>query len=315
MLRTCRPPITFVFGLPRSGTTWLAKILDSHPDVLYRHEPDIGTTEHTIPFYPETIDEHLDDARLFVDELIRNRSRRVAASRPMFRKAYHTWPKQSLRCLIACVSWLGAYLGIEILVPDFTDEMGVHVVIKSVISMGRAGLLLGASGANAIIILRHPCAQITSVLRGTKTGKQDIDHVRWPILTKKLPTRSFSRAEWEAMTPVENLAWKWVIGNTIALKECPSAFVIRHEDLCFDPVGSARAIFEYLGLSWSEQTDRFLVYSTTGSSSYFGIRRDSRKESMKRFDGLADGDAEIVRAITENSLPGQFYRDEMIKAS
>jgi len=29
-----------VSGSPRSGTTWLAKLLDSHPDVLYRHEPD-----------------------------------------------------------------------------------------------------------------------------------------------------------------------------------------------------------------------------------------------------------------------------------
>ena len=29
-----------IVGAPRSGTTWLAKILDSHPDVLYRHEPD-----------------------------------------------------------------------------------------------------------------------------------------------------------------------------------------------------------------------------------------------------------------------------------
>ena len=27
-------------GSPRSGTTWMAKIIDSHPQVLYRHEPD-----------------------------------------------------------------------------------------------------------------------------------------------------------------------------------------------------------------------------------------------------------------------------------
>ena len=36
---TLRAPI-LLFGMPRSGTTWLGKIFDSHPLVLYRHEPD-----------------------------------------------------------------------------------------------------------------------------------------------------------------------------------------------------------------------------------------------------------------------------------
>lgn len=42
-----------VLGSPRSGTTWLGKIFDSHPDVLYLHEPDTIRRNWDIPFLPE----------------------------------------------------------------------------------------------------------------------------------------------------------------------------------------------------------------------------------------------------------------------
>ena len=32
--------IHLITGMPRSGTTWIAKIIDSSPDVFYYHEPD-----------------------------------------------------------------------------------------------------------------------------------------------------------------------------------------------------------------------------------------------------------------------------------
>ena len=39
-------------GMPRSGTTWIGKILDSHPRTLYRHEPDTWRRLDTIPLFP-----------------------------------------------------------------------------------------------------------------------------------------------------------------------------------------------------------------------------------------------------------------------
>jgi sulfotransferase family protein len=43
-----------ILGAPRSGTTWLAKIVDSHPDVLYRHEPD-ATLPGPSPMTPDAL--------------------------------------------------------------------------------------------------------------------------------------------------------------------------------------------------------------------------------------------------------------------
>lgn len=38
-----------ILGSPRSGTTWLAAIFDSHEDILYRHEPDIVVRQPLLP--------------------------------------------------------------------------------------------------------------------------------------------------------------------------------------------------------------------------------------------------------------------------
>jgi hypothetical protein len=40
-----------ILGAPRSGTTWLGKIFDSHPRVLYRHEPDSVYRTVAIPSF------------------------------------------------------------------------------------------------------------------------------------------------------------------------------------------------------------------------------------------------------------------------
>ena len=62
-----------VLGYPRSGTTWLAKIFDSHPDILYRHEPD-----ELSPARPDMA------PNVQIRTWLRQRGLRSAAKRPRF---------------------------------------------------------------------------------------------------------------------------------------------------------------------------------------------------------------------------------------
>ena len=79
------PPLILLFGMPRSGTTWLGKIFDSHPDTLYRHEPDSKGTLNQIPLFPIVSDK--EKYREFLEKYIKKlpeiQDEKVSASLPI----------------------------------------------------------------------------------------------------------------------------------------------------------------------------------------------------------------------------------------
>src|SRR5689334_11827434 len=80
--------VILVLGGPRSGTTWLAKIFDSHPDVLYRHEPDTVNRDRVLQdvFTDGQIDAHREAARHYLRQLLQVQTLKTAGSLPLFRK-------------------------------------------------------------------------------------------------------------------------------------------------------------------------------------------------------------------------------------
>ncbi|TAL04122.1 MAG: hypothetical protein EPO08_02415, partial [Rhodospirillaceae bacterium] len=142
-------PLTLILGAPRSGTTWLAKIFDSHPSVLYRHEPDMARRKAPIPvFYPDADrPRHATAIREQMAEFIQVRALKSAGSIPVFRKSYDhhlTYAARlasvySLRLAdIAIGSAVRKYLN----VPDWgraQSNTNLHVVIKSVSAAHHAG--------------------------------------------------------------------------------------------------------------------------------------------------------------------------------
>lgn len=85
--------VILVVGTPRSGTTWLAKIIDSHPDVLYRHEPD-----ETLPGPPS-----LTGAALpaLLSRWAADRHARSVTKQPFFPKSWQPGWARTLRTVFA----------------------------------------------------------------------------------------------------------------------------------------------------------------------------------------------------------------------
>jgi Sulfotransferase family len=93
MLGATMPPSPILlFGMPRSGTSWVGKILDSHPDTLYRHEPDAGGALNALPLgaRPTEAERYRDVVNDFARRLPDMRSAKVASILPLLRKRYYS---------------------------------------------------------------------------------------------------------------------------------------------------------------------------------------------------------------------------------
>ena len=79
-----------IFGSSRSGTTWLGKIFDSHPDVIYLHESDSILVNKEIPFQVNEgeLEENIPLASKYISRLLDVKNIKVTGSLPIFKKNY-----------------------------------------------------------------------------------------------------------------------------------------------------------------------------------------------------------------------------------
>ncbi len=321
--------IILLFGLPRSGTTWLAKLFDSHPDVLYRHEPDSIRRGKHLPEWPgpDPSPAELASARAYLAELLRVRTLKSAGSLPMFGKHFRGSAAHALRLGLAqALHGLGALRGGRrlsraIAIPDLIARSAsgrLHIVLKSVTSPHRLGLLAGAvPGCRTILLLRHPCGQVASMLRGAQAGlfeeKLELD-LPWLLRSPAAHRHGLTAASFARLEPAEQLAWRWVIlaeQASTALERLPRARLVRHGDLSAEPETALRALFSFAGLDWNPQSEAFLRRSThgVGPQRYYGVFRDSTREVDKWRRELDGPTQRRILAVVRNSSLAKLWPD------
>jgi hypothetical protein len=277
-----------IFSAPRSGSTWLAKLFDSHPDVLYLHEPELFN--RGLDFLPYWLNGSPDEiyiaaARDYFYRLIGLRSSRVIGRTPFFRKNYRSTSSELVRQgLIGAVKLLES-LGLEratrnFAIPDFRDPDKLIVpVVKSVSALGRARILIEAMGdeLRPILLIRHPCAVVASIRRGVALGVMGPQSELGQLLeTGSAKGLGIDPHSFTTSDEVDLIAWNWLLANAEAYQavKTTGGTMVIYESLVSGGADAAAKLFTQVGLRWTDETARFLKDSRSRNGGYYSVYRD-----------------------------------------
>lgn len=301
-----------LLGAQRSGTSWLGKIFDSHPDVLYRHEPDHNQAPNP-------------DVRATVASWAKARDQRTATKRPFFRKSWQSapafWLRNGLTALLAAGSRL-TVMGrtfARFNVPDFGRPH--RLAVKSIDFCDNVGAFARElPAARIIVILRHPCGQVASVMRGNARGRFGLREPGTDMPFQEAHTLEFAAERglddptFQALPDAAKYAWDWVRFNETALRPLhgqANARIVIYEELCANPRKVAREMLTFCGLDWNDQSEAFIERSSNDdrATGYYAVFRNSIAAADRWRTTMSADDQEAVREVVRQSPLRQFWPD------
>jgi hypothetical protein len=260
----------------------------------------------------------------WVQRLKALRSMRTTAKLPIFSKSY--------RNPVAHALWWSAIMGSKaaptalqnLPMPRWAPRAALESspwLWKSIESLGRLGALARTiQGCRAILLIRHPCGVVSSILRGESarmlrsevSASEDYDVFRLLSDTSEAQSHGLTLRAFFEMSPIERLTWRWALTNEKAMNDTSAlsnVLWILYEDLCDEPVAVSRKIYEFCGLEWHPQVERFLAASiSTNQSAYYGVVKDPRHAATKWMKELRDTEVRCVMNQASRTAPGKLFR-------
>lgn len=322
-MRQSGDDMILLFGMPRSGTTWVGKTFDSHPDVVYRHEPDSQfRLDPAIPLLPESADRDGYRSALvnYCQDYLPRCSPRACGKQPVFGKSGETALRRRAR--------EARILGAKIVEKargralSWREPMRGRLVWKSIESTGRLGLILGLyPESRGVLLLRDPRGYVASVLRGEAQRRfQGATSIAedWHLFELLCATSYARRCQVtvdriRSRSAEERLAWMWVLFNQKAsedIAELPNGRAIRYEDLCARPEEGFRSLFRFCGLEWHEQTQRFVDSSTSGENAttdFYSVFKSSTESANRWRRELKPEQIAAVDSVIAEHPVGRMY--------
>jgi|WetSurSiteA1Bulk_404760.scaffolds.fasta_scaffold00190_5 hypothetical protein len=211
-----------IFGVPRSGTSWLSQIFNSHPDVISRSQPlfSFGHKGRLTDYstYKEI--------NLFFDEITHTKDS-FALMKCDMHKSYPAFDKSLMPTYIS-----------------FKETRYLYVI---------ENILKQCSDIKIIGIVRNPLACLASWIQSPKEFNPEWNiYQEWRLAPSKNQNKSEEFFGFDK--------WKEVAGNFLKFQaEFPNQFkLVRYEQLNANPIEITADIFEFCGLKVHPQVSEFI---------------------------------------------------------
>ena len=297
-----------ITGAPRSGTTWVGRMLDLSPGVGYVNEPFNPTHQPGIcscvfpHWYQYVHDGIARDYRPGLDATLRFRYDLVAQLR-------QRPSRTSLEALVRD-AWNFTLARIRLARP----------LVKDPIAVFSAEWLARTYDAEVVVLVRHPAAFAASVKRLAWTFPfrdllaQDAlmqDHLA--AFDDELRDRAVAPRD-----PVDDAALMWRLVYSVLFRvghDHPGWLFLRHEDLARDPMGGFSRLFDRLDLPRDDRIERTIAWYSSGrleeeaGTAEGDIRRHSQDTIRRWRERLTPEEQARIRSVCA-TLASRFYADD-----
>lgn len=292
---------------PRSGSSWICSLIDSHPDVTKRHEPIARLSEY--------IDDELLDALKYNNGISDNQYKKIISviyspfvetDRPPFFPKSHSniAPGPHIFLWMLCSK-------IQILAPLYRKLISKLSGCEKFVVLKETGwcrhlpsIIAGLNPFITLFLLRHPCGYVDSVLRGFKQNhmlKRDSEiRKKWYEVHKYQPAiekLGLNESNVLLMDEMEYLALKWRVFAELTIdysdNNPETTEMLIYEKIQANPVDELSRIFSKFGLEMSLTTYKFLEESRT--SSYYEIPLSKKDSGSEYYSVYRDKDLDVEK--------------------
>jgi hypothetical protein len=149
---------------------------------------------------------------------------------------------------------------------------------------------------------------------GKTASSEDYGVLQMLAETKQAQRRGLDLQAFKGMRPEERLSWRWLLFNEKALEDTQGldgCMFVRYEDVCADPQGMARKMFDFAKLKWNGQTEAFVRQSVGRErSGYYSVFKEPLQAANKWREQLPDDVIRRVYGALEKSELGRLYPDD-----
>lgn len=299
-----------VTGMPRSGTTWVGRMLHESGQTTYVAEPlniwrrprPLRSRTAGWPGYPYVTRENEDAYLPVVTEIVHLKMRLLSELRVA----------RDHEDLIGVVSTWLTFMGGRI--------HGRRPLLKEPHAFFLAPWFAERLGGKVVITVRHPAAVVSSWKR-----------LDWPVDLGQLLQQDLLVRDWLAPYEADIVAlhssddtvaqvallWKLVYGYVDPACSGSSALtIVRHEDLSMDPVKVFRSLYEAVELSFTSLVESAVRGASSSGNPKeleveqpYAVRLDSAANLTNWKKRLTKEEVRRVRDITEG-VASIYYDDE-----